>query len=175
MEKCMGIIVGRFQVPHLGWYPGYKTLLSCVARESDKVLILLGESTNPNQDNPLSFGHRRDMLAEEYPEFDVAQVRDMSDDNKWVHNLDAVINNKLVSFALHNAVVTRARLYGGMESFLTMYHQHGGRFPATLLPTKTGVGGVNLDINRRIESEQRSSVDMRVGLIQAWRDRKEAA
>jgi hypothetical protein len=173
MEKRIGVIVGRFQVPYLGWYPGYKTLLKHVANESDQVLILLGESNSPNQSNPLSFEHRQAMFAEEYPDFSVAQIPDMSDDIAWVHHLDAVIHNKLVRFALQTAVSARACLYGGIESFLTTYHQYGGRFPTTLLPSKLTVN--NASVNFQSQLKQRSSVDMRAGLIQAWGNRKEAA
>ncbi|RYE91260.1 MAG: NUDIX hydrolase, partial [Cytophagaceae bacterium] len=61
MKKRIGVIIGRFQVPHLALHPGYRALLAHVARENDAVLVVLGEAPQPSQRNPLSFRHRQAM------------------------------------------------------------------------------------------------------------------
>jgi hypothetical protein len=175
MEKQIGVIVGQFQVPSLEWCPGYKTLLKHVAHENDQVLVLLGESISTGQNSPLPFNHRQAMFAEEYPDIIVERIPDMPDDTAWVHYLDAVIRKKIVQLALQNAYPIRARLYGGREGFLATYYQHGGRYPTAPFPGKMNVGNVVNDIKRRIETEQRSSVDIRTGLVQAWEKTRQVA
>jgi hypothetical protein len=159
----IGVLVGRFQVPCLNPHPGYRALLAHVARENDAVLVVLGEAPRPDQRNPLSFRHRQAMFAEEYPAFRVLPLADEPSDTDWVRHLDA-----LVASALGPAATVQ--LYGGRGSFLDTYRRHGGQFATTFLPDLTSPHYCATDIRRRIGQEQRSSVDIRIGLIQAWED-----
>jgi hypothetical protein len=169
MKKRIGVVIGRFQVPRLALHPGYRALLAHIARENDAVLVVLGEAPRPNQRNPLSFRHRQAMFAEEYPAFRVLSLPDEPSDVGWVHHLDALLAN-----ALGQEPAT-VQLYGGRGSFLETYHQHGGQFATTFLPDLTSPHHCATDIRRRIGQEQRSSVGIRTGLIQAWESSGEAA
>lgn len=162
MATRIGVVVGRFQVPRLGFHPGYRALLAHVARENDAVVVVLGEAPQPDQRNPLSFSHRQAMFAEEYPAFRVLPLPDEPSDASWVRHLDA-----LVASALGPAPAA-VRLYGGRGSFLGTYQRHGGRFATAALPELTSPHHCATDIRRRIGQEQRSSADIRTGLIQAW-------
>lgn len=73
----------------------------------------------------------------------------------------------LVASALGPAPAA-VRLYGGRGSFLGTYQRHGGRFATAALPELTSPHHCATDIRRRIGQEQRSSADIRTGLIQAW-------
>ncbi|MFD1874360.1 hypothetical protein [Hymenobacter bucti] len=162
MSTRIGVVVGRFQVPRLALHPGYRALLAHVAHENDAVLVVLGEAPQPNQRNPLSVQHRRAMFAEEYPAFQVLPLADEPSDASWVRHLDA-----LVASSLGPGPAT-VRLYGGRGSFLDTYHRHGGQFATAALPDLTSPHHCATDIRRRIGQEQRSSVGIRTGLIQAW-------
>jgi len=161
--------VGRFQVPRLGLHPGYRALLAHVAHQNDVVLVVLGEAPQPNQRNPLSVPHRQAMFAEEYPAFRVLPLADEPSDASWVQHLD-----ELVASAL-GPVPATVRLYGGRGSFLDTYRCHGGRFATAALPDLTSPHHCATDIRRRIGQEQRSSVGIRTGLIQAWESSAAAA
>jgi hypothetical protein len=169
MKKRIGVVIGRFQVPRLALHPGYRALLAHVGRENDAVLVVLGEAPRPDQRNPLSFRHRQAMFAEEYPAFGVLPLPDEPSDADWVRQLDA-----LVASALGQEPAT-VQLYGGRGSFLETYHRHGGQFATTFLPDLISPHHCATDIRRRIGQEQRSSVGIRTGLIQAWESREEAA
>jgi len=163
MKKRIGVVVGRFQVPHLALHPGYRALLAHVAHENEVVLVLLGEASQPNQRNPLSFRHRRAMFAEEYPAFRVLPLPDEPSDARWVRHLDTLVASVLLAEA-----PAIGRLYGGRAGFLDTYHRHDGQFATRFLPDLTSPAYCASDIRRRIGQEQRSSADIRTGLIQAW-------
>jgi hypothetical protein len=163
MEKRIGLVIGRFQVPCLALHPGYRALLAHVARENEGVVVVLGEAAWPDQRNPLSFKHRQAMFAEEYPAFRVLPLPDEPSDANWVRHLDAVLAGVLRAEA-----PATLRLYGGRDSFLALYHSHGGQFATVSLPDFTSPAHSATNIRRRIGEEQRSSVDIRTGLIQAW-------
>ena len=166
MEKRIGVLVGRFQVPRLALHPGYRALLAHVAHHSDLGLVLLGEAPRSDQRNPLSYGHRRAMFAEEYPALRVLPLADEPSDASWVAHLD-----ELVASVLRAEAPATVRLCGGRGSFLDTYHRHGGQFATALLPDLTSPHHCATDIRRRIGQEQRSSADIRTGLIQAWEGR----
>jgi hypothetical protein len=163
MEKRIGVVIGRFQVPRLALHSGYRALLAHVARENEGVVVVLGEAARADQRNPLSFKHRQAMFTEEYPAFRVLPLPDEPSDANWVRHLDAV----LASVLRAEASATLC-LYGGRDSFLALYHRHGGQFATVNLPDLTSPAHCATDIRRRIAEEQRSSVDIRTGLIQAW-------
>lgn len=60
------------------------------------------------------------------------------------------------------------RFYGGCDSFLVIYHRYGGQCATVSLPDFTSPVHCATDIRRRIGEKQRSSSDIRTGLIQAW-------
>ena len=163
MKKQIGVVIGRFQVPRLALHPGYRALLTHVAHENDRVVVLLGEAAYPDQRNPLTFSHRQAMFAEEYPAFQVLPLPDEPSDANWVCHLDA-----LVTSVLQAEAPAMVRLYGGRDSFLATYHRHGGQLATVALPDLTSPAHCATDIRRRIWEEQRSSPDIRTGLIQAW-------
>ena len=169
MKKRIGVVIGRFQVPRLALHPGYRALLAHVARENDAVLVVLGEAPCPDQRNPLSFRHRQAMFTEEYPAFQVLPLADEPSDADWVRHLDV-----LLATALGPEPAT-VQLYGGRGSFLETYYRHGGQFATAALPDLISPHHCATDIRRRIGQEQRSSADIRTGLIQAWESRREAA
>ncbi|MGI4824009.1 MAG: hypothetical protein ACRYFV_22595 [Janthinobacterium lividum] len=49
MEKRIGVVFGRFQVPHLALHPGYRALLAYVARVNEGVVVVLGEAVRADQ------------------------------------------------------------------------------------------------------------------------------
>lgn len=163
MEKRIGVVIGRFQVPRLALHPGYRALLAHVTHENEGVVAVLGEAARPDQRNPLSFKHRQAMFAEEYPAFRVLPLSDEPSDASWVRHLDAALAG-----VLHAKAPATLRLYGGRDSFPAIYHRHGGQFATVSLPGLTSPAHCATDIRQRIGEEQRSSVDIRTGLIQAW-------
>ncbi|TVT38592.1 hypothetical protein FNT36_20645 [Hymenobacter setariae] len=165
MATRIGVVIGRFQVPRLALHPGYRALLAHVAHENNVVLVVLGEAPQPDQRNPLSFGHRQAMFAEEYPAFRVLPLPDEPSDAEWVRHLDTLIESNL------GPVAATVQLYGGRGSFLDTYQRYGGQFATTFLPDLTSPHHCATDIRRRIGQEQRSSADIRTGLIQAWEGR----
>ena len=167
MNKRIGVVIGRFQVPRLALHPGYRALLAHVARENDAVLVLLGEASQPDQRNPLSFSHRQAMFAEEYPAFRVLPLPDEPSDASWVRHLDELVARTVLTIQPAATV----RLYGGRGSFLDTYHRYGGQLATTFLPDLTSPQHCATDIRRHIGQEQRSSADIRTGLIQAWESR----
>jgi len=169
MATRIGVVVGRFQVPRLALHPGYRALLAHIAHQNDTVVVVLGEAPQPDQRNPLSFGHRQAMFAEEYPAFRVLPLPDEPSDASWVRHLDVLVASAL------GATSATVRLYGGRGSFLATYQRHGGQFATTFLPDLTSPHHCATDIRRRIGQEQRSSADIRTGLIQAWEQRGTSA
>ncbi|RZL04568.1 MAG: hypothetical protein EOO62_20965 [Hymenobacter sp.] len=169
MATRIGVVTGRFQVPRLALHPGYRALLAHVAHENDAVLVVLGEAPQPGPRHPLSFRHRAAMFAEEYPTFRVQPLPDEPSDDAWVRHLD-----ELITSALPAGPSATVQLYGGRGSFLDTYHRHGGRFATAILPDLTSPHHCATDIRRRIGQEQRSSVGIRTGLIQAWENATQA-
>jgi hypothetical protein len=51
MEKRIGVIIGRFQVPGLALHPGYQAPLAHVARKNEGVVVVLGEAVRPDHRN----------------------------------------------------------------------------------------------------------------------------
>ena len=110
----LGVIVGRFQSPHLT--KGHHSLISQVSLISDKVLIIVGHTvTKGMQRNPLDIATVHYMLHEQYPDITLYSVNDFpNNDDYWSQTLDDII----LTFAGEEDSVV---LYGGRDSFIPHY------------------------------------------------------
>ncbi len=117
-----GIIIGRFQSPHLT--KGISEVIDIVRKENDEVGIVLGESKLPSSTaNPLSVASRKAMLKVSFPEIVVEQLSDHPLDKTWSENLDNLVEKEFPG----KTVV----LYGNPTRFIARY---SGRFPTRPLP-----------------------------------------
>jgi bifunctional NMN adenylyltransferase/nudix hydrolase len=150
----VGVIVGRFQVPHL--HEAHTELIQTVCSNHPKVIIILGLSPcKVTYNNPLDFEARKQMLLEKFPNVVVAYVKDCVSDEVWSRKLDETISD-LVS---PNQTVT---LYGSRDSFIPHYK---GRFKTQRLEQRVYVSGSEL--RREISAKVKASSDFRAGVIWA--------
>jgi bifunctional NMN adenylyltransferase/nudix hydrolase len=150
----VGVIVGRFQVHDL--HDGHIDLIQSVFEEHEKVIIFLGLSPVLNtQNNPLDFEARKQMILADFPEATVLYIKDMYDDHVWSATLDKQISDMLGPN--HSAV-----LYGGRDSFLTLYD---GKFPTRELKQEAYFSGS--DVRNKLTKRVKSSPDFRHGVVWA--------
>ena len=112
----IGIVVGRFQVSRL--HRGHMSLLDHATINSDKLLILLGCSTNPpNRREPLDFKTRQVMIQGHFPQAIILPQWDYPSDEVWSANITRLVHSLFPD--THEAV-----MYGGRDSCLE--HFQGG-------------------------------------------------
>lgn len=119
--KQAGVIIGRFQTPHL--HEGHKHLIESVRMVSEEVIIFVGttggQSTNTD---PLDYATIYWMLKKAYPSALVCKLLDVPSDVIWSHKLDEYILD-IVEKSEEDYEVT---LYGSRDSFMSHYE---GRYP----------------------------------------------
>ena len=110
----IGIVVGRFQVPRL--HQGHLALLDHASANCDKLLILLGCSTNPpNRREPLDFRTRQMRIQMEYPQATILPQWDNPSDEVWSANIVRLVHSLFPD--THDAV-----MFGGRDSCLSHFH-----------------------------------------------------
>lgn len=154
----VGVVVGRFQVPHL--HEGHKELLSTVHERHQKMIVVLGVSVTANTiSNPLDFEARRKMINDFLPDISVANVGDVGDDGLWSKRLDQTISGYLTP----NQTCV---LYGGRDSFISAYN---GKFDTFEMMQRGYQSGT--EIRNNVKNTVMGSEDFRRGVIWASANR----
>ena len=127
MSVKYGAIVARFQVSSL--HEGHIHLIDSVKKECGELVILLGEPSNPNERNPLSFNIRKQMILEKYPSTHIFKIKDHHEDSIWSENLDKILET-----------FGDITLFGSRDSFISFYT---GKFPYKEIPELVGFSGTD--------------------------------
>ncbi len=92
------IIIWRLQPPHVG----HTTLIDKALQENDIVLILLWGNWKTDENNPLDFEKRDELLQIQYPDQDlmIDYILDQKSDESWVDT----ISEKIHTFGLYDTV-----------------------------------------------------------------------
>lgn len=150
----VGVLVGRFQVPEL--HAGHRDVLDFVSERHDKKVLFLGNNATKisTTENPLDFQARRQMIAAEYPEYEILYIEDMWSDVWWSKKLDEQIANVV-------APGQTVMLYGSRDSFLSHYH---GRHPTQELEAEHKVSGTEIR-NEVRRNRPKNSPEWRAGVV----------
>lgn len=130
MEKrALGVVIGRFQLDEL--HDGHLHLLDSVAKQCDRLLILVGcNDVRFHSRNPFSFEIRSQMLAAGYPNACILPIHDSKvSDEEWSGRVDALI-------AAHHTPSETVTLYGSRDSFIPQY---SGIYRTEVLPAYTEI------------------------------------
>lgn len=152
----VGVIIGRFQVPEL--HSAHKDLIEHVRSEHGKVIIFLGLAPIQNEENPLDFESRKQMILASYPDVNVLYIKDVNSDTVWSKRLDGMVGDLLTPSQT-------AVLYGGRDSFIDHY---SGKHATRELEQSEWISGSEL--RKGIGSRSaKASADWREGAI--WQSR----
>lgn len=143
-----GAIVARFQVPYL--HTGHIHLLNEVWSRSDKLLIILGSKTTPDERNILPFEVRIEMIRDSYPFAHFEQIKDHREDDHWTEHLDQILY-----------MYPNTTLYGSRDCFIKHYK---GKFPFIEIPEVRGFSGTTV----RSEMKVVNNAYYRMGLINGF-------
>jgi len=86
MEKKLWVFIGRLNPPHK-WH--MKTIKQALS-ENDSVLLLLWDNWSIDENNPLSFVQRKELLENYFSEEDILDIdiiEDHESDEVWVKNI----------------------------------------------------------------------------------------
>jgi len=161
--NSVGVIVGKFQLAQL--HETQVELIQRVYNKHDKVLLFLGLSPKKGTINsPLDFQPRKQMLLEyfpmaEYPNLDIAYIKDCADDNVWSENLDQMILKKTEKY-------DTILIYGGENTVLEPYN---GGFGVEVLEPNAYISVEGM--RKSIAENPKSSADFRAGAIWATHQR----
>lgn len=109
----IAIVPVRFQNSYL--HEGHQKLIDFAQKNSDRVIIVLGDSpTRLTTNNPLSFEIRKAMVMEQFPRVEIVHLPDYKYDDVWSKKLDDLIKLKTIS---SNEIT----LYGSRDSFIKCY------------------------------------------------------
>ena len=151
----VGVIIGRFQVPDL--HEAHEKLIQTVCNKHSKVIIFLGLSPVFDQNDPLDFEARKQMILAKFPNIILAYIADQPTDELWSKKLDEQIGHLK---GVYQSVV----LYGGRDSFMTRY---SGKFPTEEIVQDVWVSGS--EIRGMIKNSVKASQDFRHGAIwESW-------
>lgn len=153
MQKTLGIVIGRFQVPDL--HAGHRHLIDTARRQTDDLLILIGTSEAlPTIRNPLPFAVREAMVRQLYPDATVLPLPDQATDAIWSAHIDQVIEER---FPEHTAT-----LYGSRDSCIPHYL---GRHAAVVIPPAPAPSGT--EVRKANGKHLPVSREFRAGMIHA--------
>lgn len=133
-SNTLGVIISRMQVPFLT--QSHINMIQTVQERHNKLLILLGVSSEINLKNPFTFDFRRQMIQKYLRTTDIIiPLKDNPDDNaKWVSTVDLMVSSNLVGDE-------KAVLYGGRDSFIPYYIKENGLYMTQeLLPEDNDSG-----------------------------------
>lgn len=157
----VGVIVGRFQVPHL--HEGHIRIIE-KANRHQKLLVLLGNSPlllSPR--DPMDQLTRERLIRESYPHAAIHGIWDSHTNEAWSRQLDNIVHSL---FTLHaeNREVT---LYSGRDGFARCYR---GVHQVQIFDDPVDVSGTLL--RKELGSQIRESEDFRVGVIYASQNQR---
>lgn len=135
-----GVVIGRFQVPFL--HEGHKHLIDSAIRECGVVLIIIGVAKTIDENNPLNYGTRYEIIRDEYPDVFISAITDRESDEEWSIEVDKIAKR----FQLDNP-----HLYGSRKSFIDNYK---GILPYVAVPEIPGVSGTKIREELRNESKE---------------------
>jgi bifunctional NMN adenylyltransferase/nudix hydrolase len=153
----IGVVIGRFQVPHLT--DGHTYLLHTAGLMVDKLIILVGRSEAQTKRNPLPYQIREEMIAKYcksvMPNKDcvILPLNDHPDDAKWAVQVNDIIlraNGEGSTF-----------VFGGRDSCLDTYVKNGGLGHIINLQSPYSVTGTWV----RENIKHINSNDFRAGMI----------
>lgn len=153
-NNSWGVLVMRLQVADLT--PAHKHIIDHVDAQHENVVIFLGTTeTLCTRINPLDYETRKIMVQQHYPHVTVMPIADIkSDDNVW--------NERLNSLIAQLAGNTEAVLYGGRDSFLSVY---SGPYSTRELPEIPDISGTSH--RETIAQSPITTADGRAGIIYA--------
>lgn len=143
-----GAIVARFQVPAL--HKGHIHLIDTVLEKCDKLIVILGTKSIPDERNILSFRIRSEMLFELYPYLTIHEIRDHREDDEWSAHLDLLLDQ-----------YENVTLYGSRDSFIKFYV---GRYSYQSIPELANLSGTQERESMIIDN----NVDFRKGVIHGF-------
>jgi bifunctional NMN adenylyltransferase/nudix hydrolase len=154
-EADVGVVIGRFQTHELT--AGHIELLTEVEKRHPKVIVLLGLSPlMVTTRNPLDFESRKQMIAEQFPDFTILYVKDIpGNDRAWSESLDQIVGDNLTP-------TQSAMLYGSRDSFVPSYV---GRYPTRELEATTYVSAS--EVRKQLRRKVKPSGDWRAGVVWA--------
>lgn len=151
-KTTVGVIVGRFQVPHL--HEVHEELINLVTSNHARTVIFLGlAACKGTKNNPLDFEARKQMILAKFPEVTVMPLRDTRSDEVWSRNLDTSLRDLLNP---HDT----ATLYGGRDSFISHYN---GKFQTQELESDRVISGS--EIRSELSKRTKGTADFRYGAI----------
>lgn len=155
----VGVVVARFQVPYL--HAGHIHLLNQVWERSDRLLIVLGSPSIPNERNILPYDLRVEMVKDFYPFAHFAEILDHHEDKDWSGSLD-----KLIQVYLGIVDVgSKATLYGSRDCFSKFYT---GNYPFVELPELRHFSGTDM----RDKLQPVNNANYRLGMIHGFNLKK---
>lgn len=148
-----GVIVGRFQVPHL--HEAHLELIRSVRERHPITVIVLGLSpTLVTRNNPLDFESRKQMILDAFPDVTVLFLKDVPDDADWSRKLDQI---------LHDAYPTATfALYGGRASFVSLYT---GKHRTVEMEREQELFVSGTELRREASRRAKASADFRAGVV----------
>lgn len=147
-QSKTGIIIGRFQVPHL--HAGHLDLIATALRENDTVAILIGTQSSIDARNPYSFEVRKAMISKIFPAAIITYLYDQPSDEKWSEHVDQIAK----------WVGGECRLYHSRDSFKDRY---SGKLPLINVPEIPGLSGTKL----REQIKEEEYIDVHLGVSSA--------
>jgi cytidyltransferase-like protein len=142
----LGVVIGRFQTWQLT--KGHRKLIETALNENDEVLILIGDSgINPNENDPLSFQHRRLMILHSYNQDNISIFK-LSDslycDKKWSNEIDKAIKYRINTFdeIEENKRNWQVTIYGGRDNNIEKYYS--GIHPIKIIEATSGKSGTEM-------------------------------
>ena len=132
-HTTLGVIISRMQVPYLT--QSHINLIKTIQGRHNKLLILLGITSEINTKNPFTFDFRRQMISQHLRTNDIIiPLKDNSNNEEWVKTVDLLVTANLVGNE-------QAVLYGGRDSFIPYYIQDKGIYQTQeLLPEDNDSG-----------------------------------
>lgn len=153
----IGVIVARMQVPFL--HAGHIHLVNEVWKRSDRILIILGTPTKPDDRNILPFELRKEMIIESYPFAYIEEIKDHREDKDWSGHLD-----KIMDYYIKNGEgedKDEIMLYGSRDCFHRFYK---GKYSFTEIEELRHFSGTKMRENMKIVN----NAYYRMGLINGF-------
>lgn len=153
--KNIGVVVARFQVPYL--HAGHVHLLNNAWEQSDRLLIVLGSPSIPNERNILPYRTRVEMISDYYPFAMFREILDHHENENWSQSLDELIDGVITD--------DKVMLFGSRDSF----HKHYfGKYPYTEVPELKKFSGTTM----REMLTPVNNANYRLGLIHGFNLKK---
>jgi nicotinamide mononucleotide adenylyltransferase len=127
INKKVGVVIGRFQLPQL--HGGHKAFITHVLEANNEACVFVGVKDTPDLKNPLPYPAVKAMIAGEFRTFShklqIHPLKDVETDLQWSEQID-----QFLALLYPNADIT---LYSGRDGFKPYYK---GRY----VPVKDWLG-----------------------------------